>query len=500
MSIAVIAFIVLLFIGFLVVIWKAVPDWRWYQITGAILTMILSIVFLFPTAGALKSRNAWHKIKRDLEKQVGEVEDENRLIKIGDPNDPTVGKGVYDLRLALTKVANETGRRWRGLQMTGNNLPNIQLNAAQDQAPVDPAVTATATGDDAAAAPAPAQPLLPMNLIVYGFAERDIQVGTQQLNLPVEYLGEFAVTATSPTQVTIQPTSQLEPGQVQLIQSGTAAKWSLYELLPLDSHEPFLAEGSSASDDNMFGRPNPELIKQLLSRQQIRPQTLQSYLYDGQRSTADDPAIDNLPKDFMAKHRWVKVQFTKNHEETVDADARPMNDGGFFEGSVYDPDARGGLYRATDARLRRGGDGKVKFKKGDFLTTNEAAANQLIASGVAELKDSYFARPLNDYRFILRRIRLRLTELADRKKELEHENKVLNSAYTASGNMLGSNQKDKVLLEQDLAQLTKEREAIEEYLNEIKQEVSETRKTLVRLYQDNISLEQKIKLQQGVRP
>ena len=67
MSIAIVLFLVVVFFAFCFTVYKAVPEWRWYHITSAVITMILSIVFLFPTAGALVSRSEWHKLKEDLE-------------------------------------------------------------------------------------------------------------------------------------------------------------------------------------------------------------------------------------------------------------------------------------------------------------------------------------------------------------------------------------------------------------------------------------------------
>ena len=43
----------LLLVGFAVVVWKAASNWRWFNIVAVVLTMLLALVFLFPTAGVL---------------------------------------------------------------------------------------------------------------------------------------------------------------------------------------------------------------------------------------------------------------------------------------------------------------------------------------------------------------------------------------------------------------------------------------------------------------
>src|SRR6056300_803561 len=101
-----------LLIGFFVVVWKASPNWRWYNIVAVCITMILAVVFLFPTAGVLKSRANWHQIKESLEVQLAEISAEQRKLKYGDMQDPQYGIGVAQLGVELSKFGIEAGRRW----------------------------------------------------------------------------------------------------------------------------------------------------------------------------------------------------------------------------------------------------------------------------------------------------------------------------------------------------------------------------------------------------
>ncbi len=507
MNFVVIGVLVLLVIGFLVLLWKAARDWRWYNIVGAIFTMGLAITFLFPTAGALKSRQAWHKIYEANEARAETELAENKVIQYGDPTDPTAGPGVIDLAQQLAKVGIEAGRRWRGMRMSTNAVQNIQLIKPPQNAGLPPGVAAPA--DPAAAAPAPAGPLAPVSLIVYGFSEAVVP-GVQGA-VPTFFLGEFRVTASDANGMTLTPTGPLEPEQQQRITNGQAASWSVYELLPLDAHEPFVAEGSVPSDENIYGRIDDSLVRGLLQWTQadedrlqelkgredageelpkpeqdeltflaIRGATIQGYLRDGNRATSNDPPLS----------RWVKIEFTKNHTVDVDSpEQRGALDGGFFDK---------GTGRATDSRLRRGGDGNVKFKAGDQLIVKEEEAKRLIdVDGVARLVDTYYKRPLNNYRFILRRIRLRLTEMALRDKELDQEEKVLNAALAATVAMLTDNQTEKQMLEQDLAQTQAEGKAIKSYHDGLQKDLNSTRQTLTLLYQRNVALEKQLRESQS---
>ncbi|KLU07128.1 myosin heavy chain, neuronal [Rhodopirellula islandica] len=455
-----------------ILVWKAAPHWRWYQITPVVITTILAVIFVFPVAGALKSRSEWHKVKEELESRLASVEAEQLELRYGNPNDPLSGEGVLPMAQKLAKLGTEAGRRWRGLRLTNadfNNGGQIVLSSPQQEVPVDGLPAEEADEGEVELAPLP---LIPDGLVVYGFAE-----GPQpNLNVPgpIFYLGEYRVTATSPTQVTLQPTAPLLPQQRQAIESRQAVSWSVYELLPLDGHEPFVAEGSVEDDNNVFGRIDDELVNRLLSNQ-ISAQSRAEYLRDGTRSLPDDEPLS----------KWVKIEFTKNHEIVVDSpDQRGALDGGFFDGSG----------RAVDSRLQQGDSGKVKFSKDDLLVVKEEAADALIDEGVARLIDTYYVRPLNDYRFVLRRIRLRLAELSTRTQELTYENEVLQRAIDATKNMTTAAQAEKLKLEQDFEQTEVERISLETYNEKLATQLKETHQRLVKLYRSNQQLEKELQM------
>lgn len=464
MKFVVLGLLVVFVIGFFVVIWKAAANWRWYQIAAAVCVMLLAAVFPFPTAMVLKSRSAWHQIKEQLEVRLAREQADQQRLKYGDAPGASAaaeGQGVIALSRQLAKLDMEAGRRGRNatLQSVGDDL-TITL-AAEDPAAGLPAA---ATGDRQEAA---AVPLATAGMIVYGFAESP---NPDQLLVPASYLGEYLVTAATPTSVTIKPTGPLEPAQVEAIQNRQATSWSLYELLPIDGHEMFLAPGSAPSDDNFLGRVDEELVRRLLG-DRVSPETLQSYLRDGSRSTPDDPPPS----------RWTKIEFEKPFTFDVDSqEQRSALDGGFFDGSG----------RAVDGRLQKGEE--VKFSSGDQIVLKEEAANRLIDEGVARLVDQYYLRPLNDYRYILRRIRLRLTELANQMDELRYEQEVLQLAADKTQQLLVVNQDIKLKLEQDFAHFRTEKQAIEQYLATVQQQLAEMRDSMKQLHRENRQLERRL--------
>jgi hypothetical protein len=262
----------------------------------------------------------------------------------------------------------------------------------------------------------------------------------------------------------------------------------LYELLPLDSHEPFIAPGSEQNDDFFFGRVDTDLLDGLFqtaamltrnpqaTTNQVSPTSaasLTTYKEDGRRATDDDPPTS----------RWSMIEFIQTHKVEVDSpEQRGALVGGFF-------DLNG---RAVDSRLQRPDEDEVTFKKGDRILMKEEAADELLNQGVAELRDRYYLRPLNDYRYVLRRVRLRIDELASRKKELDFEQQVLEKAISKTEGMLVENQGIKLKLEQDLEQFEIEKVAIEDYAGKMREQVEQMRREMAQLHQHNLLLEEEI--------
>ena len=453
-----------LLVSFAVVVWKAASNWRWFNIVAIVFTMLLAIVFLFPTAGVLRSRTAWHEVLESLEQQLADVKAETLDITLGEAVGAEASRsgGLIDLQSELSSLAIEAGRRWRNLQLKNANL----------QKPVSISLGAPPVNnlDGQPAAPAGnAQPLVPAETLVYGFSEVADPDGNEILE---EYLGEFIVQASDPSQVTLVPTGRLEDYQLQYINDGKARSWLLCELLPPDGHVPFIKPFSQADDKNCLGAVDEELVRQELK--DASDETLAAYLEDGRASKPDDaPAT-----------KWVELQFTQNHRIEVDSkDERTLEDGGFFDGNG----------RALDAALQHGADdGFILVKKGEKLLLKSEGAQELIDQGVAEELGTFFLRPLNDYGFVLRRIRLNLMSLADKKVELTAEQALLQVAISRTDQLLVANQEAKLKLEQDRDQFRLEKESISEYQGKIMAEVQAMVTELNRLEQENAELEQQI--------
>ncbi len=471
----------LILIGFFVVVWKAASNWRWFNIVAVVITMLLAITFLFPTAAVLKSRSAWHKVQEELELKLANLKVEKQELKFGElsEEDSSLSGGLVELQQQIAKLGIESGRLWRNLELKNNSTytpVRILLGAAPSPANGVDGIPGAEPADGAV----PAQPLVPPEMLVYCFAE---QADKNQLLVPKFYLGAFQVKSSSPTEVVLVPTGNLEQYQLNYMKEGKARNWSLYELLPLDGHEPFLTSGSVALGSN----PTADIdswevddVSDLLDEAAksipgfvVPEQTRNNYVDDGRKATDDDPLLS----------RWTKVKFLKNHKIEVDSqDQRSALEGGFFDGNG----------RAVDARLQRGEDGNAEFKKDDTLVLIEEEAKKLIDEGVCIEEGRVYLRPLNDYGYVFRRIRLRVLALKDRMVELTREQEMLNQAIAKTDTMLVMNQEIKLKLEQDLTQYRIESKAIRDHTEKLVQQVKEMRAEMNRLEQENTELEQSL--------
>jgi hypothetical protein len=491
MNIAIGAFLGLSFIGFFVLLWYARKSLRWFDLTLMTLAFFLSIAVLPLASGVLQVRADWEKVRKDL--AVRETKALNGIseIKYGKQG-PVEAPPLSAIEGELNRIRADAGRIWRGV-----SLVNVQgdLVAAPEQAvfhlrfvprqPADPNAAANPTGAeppaeaDPNAAPPVAAPAVagdgtvrvPEASIVFCFAEREFD----GLRVPGLYLGDFKVDKAEGNDLYLKSLLPMHPESRQAIAARRAPMWSIYELIPVDGHEPFVAAGSEPDDKQLFGRMDEDLLRKLMP--QVPASTLNRYKRDGSRSEENDPP--NV--------LWAKIEFTKKHEIVVDSgDKRNAADGGYF-------DTQG---QAVDSRLQRGEP--VTFAPPQRIDIEASAATQLKAQGVAEILDRYFVRPLNDYRFLYSNIINQLDRVAERQVVLTQMKIELDSAVERTVKLLQEEQDVKDKLEKERDQVEKEKQAIANYFKEVTEEFQNEKRLVAKLYEQNLELARRLaSLHQG---
>jgi len=465
----------LMVIGFGVLLWKSAGRWNWVTLVIAPIVFIETAVFIGLVAMSVKARIAWQEVSDTLDTRLAVATEEQETLKYGVPGLESELNAVVPAEIELQRLLIGAGRIWRGLTPQGRNGDQFVLQVPQQAAPAPAAPEAAADGADAdaaAAAPAaaptppPADPGIPPQTIVYGFSETLNENGHA---VPEIYLGQFLVTASNPQSITIQPTiplGSLTAPQQQGI--GRAASWTLYELMPVDGHEPFLNENTRPLPGAIFGEVDVEFINRALGPN-VPTETLQRYLKDGKQAQPDDPP----------EARWWKIEFTQAHPITVDSkDQRSAVDSGYFDT----------LGQAVDARLQVEEGDEVTFKAGTEIVLKREEAQLLVESGVAKLIDEIYVRPLNDYAEIGRHVYERTESLKEKLDILTREIAIMEKAKQSNDNLLVIGQEEKIKLEAELKQYRIERTAIKEHADKLLARKKNMQTRMASLYRDNIRM------------
>ena len=417
---------------------------------GALHTVMLCFlfiecwVFMIFSAGVLHRRVGWLAQADKLEKKTVKTEAEVELKIWGGENiAPDEPDSIVLARGALRRLTADRGRVWRRLELVSSDagVYKLEMKAsapAQDLAATDPAAPV------APAVPVDSATSLPANLVVHCFSE---EANEQNQALPAYYLGEFKITASQAGQVTLSPTLPLEPAQIEMVKSGGAPTWALYELLPLDSHTAFAAPMSKPDEEMIFGRMDQASLESLLSRipDDRRQKVLDDYLRDGTKAKTDgsDPPAS----------RWVNVKLLKEYSIDVDGVDAIATELGFF-------DSQG---RSVDSRLKRKnveGDLKLSTDITKPIVLKSEAAEKLIASGIAELVAPYFVRPLIDYQEAFNSTYVRRHEVNERIALFKREAVELTKANAAGQEMISFRQIENQQLTSDLGNYKKEDEVL----------------------------------------
>lgn len=468
-------FLVILFFTFIFCLVKSAKKLGWIHSILVVFLFMETVTFMMATAGVLYRRVGWIKLHDSLVKKVDVAQKETTELTYGDLTNPVLDiTKLYPLQNALGRLVLDRGRVWSSAALMGtqNNTVQLNLNAAAPAAV--PAADESLPADPNAPAPVPPPPSgdsLKPDSVVFAFAEKADELGRF---IPSAYLGEFSVTENQAGVVTLTPIL-LSPQYATLVNESN--QWSLYELMPLDSHDAFVEVGSAPSEDELFGRIDAEKIKGQYASLPATEQAavVDSYIRDGQA------ANDNDPPEVV----WELVEFLKDYQFDVDS----QQESTALEGGYYDD-----LGRSIDGRLKRPGENNtnVKFAAGDQLVILSAEATKLISAGTAKVIKRYYVRQLNDYDDGFRIIDRRKFEVGERIAYFERESKVLQEALAISNLQRQARQIEIENLKKERDQYAKELEVINSEVTRLTETLQQTRTQLSELFRTNQGLYEQI--------
>lgn len=427
--IAVILISLTVFIVFLV---KTARQWGVVHLLLLCTLFIESWVFLYFAAGVQYERV---RATRDAFRYRQEAEaavERGRQLRYGSVDAPFDSlEAVIPVQGQLERLTVDRGRVWRQLAFVSSNQDRVELVFRPQLTEVDSLGTETAPASPLPAAGAS----LPQELVVYAFQE---DVNSDGFPLPVFYLGEYRVTKSDAAtgEIGLESTLPMHPMHRARIEQGTAS-WTLYEMLPIDSHVAFSAPGSEPNEETIFGRPDEAEIRRLMAN--VPESTINSYLRDGQRASDDD----------RPETVWEQVNLLSELQVDVDSDqSADATVSGYFDQ----------VGRSIDIRLKR--NEPVILLPGELrdnrIVVMDSVARDLINRGVAERVQRVFVRPLNDYLGLFNRAHSLGFELAERIKYYQYQNGLIEQINQAGQNMVAFRQKENQLLSSDLMNFQKE--------------------------------------------
>jgi hypothetical protein len=466
MSLGGILILVVMVISLFVFIYLVVKTARGWGILHTLMLCLLFIecwTFLFFAANVLDRRltslREFTQTRNSLEKLQ---KDNHRAIWGGD-NIAEQQEALVPLAGEVRRLTADRGRVWRGASKMNIEGEQIRLELAA-ATPEVPAVEDLAAAEPApAAAPAPGEvPQIPLDMVVYGFSQ---SVDAENRPFPQFYLGEFKVVESEAGQVLLRPTTPLEPNQIKAVNEEST--WSLYEMLPQDSHETFAVENSEPSPEAVFGQMDEAKITELLSgipeTDGRREKVLNEYLRDGQPAQESDPP----------RSVWYQVEVVKPFDLDVDSDEQAnATIGGYFDASG----------RTVDVRIKRGEEKKVTLPEGTQFLLPQGRAEDSINRGEVKLIQRVFVRPLNSYETGFEHLRIRRDEVARAIDVTKRDTAVLQEADQLGVAMTSARQVEAQKLTADRDQYRHELSILDNEIKSITDKLEQTRNHLIELY------------------
>ena len=450
--------------------------WSAWHLVFTGLLFVLSIVFVVMAAVSLKTRSSWLKQYADLTGQVANSDAEYTKLLYGDLTEiRQTEASVRRIRAQLNRTMADRGRVWR--------------ECAPQEITAD-AVTLSTLRPGMEAAQAPPN----------GIAVKDVLYAFKELNkdgqlAPAIYLGEFSVVDRTDQSVKLRPIVPLDPVQAANIQA--PGNWSLYEIIPVDSHRAFAddpdAQASLEQDEPLFGTWDAERLKAYFSEpvslylsgmgNLLNPQIFenllqQQYMRDGYVLSEEEVRTGG---DDLAANTWIKLRFLKAWKVPVDelnGNAQSALNGGYF-------DATG---RAVVDFLRRPEGQDVEFKADDLAVFDAAKARELISQGIAEQVAPYLVRPLVDFDRAFHFHHVRSSQLDNDVADIQRNLAALQDSKKKSEAQIAFRQQERAKLLQDRDLFFREREAVGSYQTTLTDEVQQLRQEMNALVRQNAEL------------
>jgi hypothetical protein len=239
------------------------------------LIAVASLGFFYLAARTLKTHAKWHGDAVQAEASIAQLRADNKRLMDGVEKDGKLAEpGIRQVRLELYKLLVDRRRTWFNCPAKVNN-PNRVEGTAEITLTIDK----------------PAPHGIADKTVLYAFEDAD---GQQK----GRYLGEFVVAKVADRQVTLAPALKMIPREIDAL-AAAKGTWTLYEIMPQDSHEIFAARSDAEK-------------KAILPADSVA-----EYLKDGQPAAKDDPKECVVDGKYVRPLRDYDVLFLADQEKRI---------------------------------------------------------------------------------------------------------------------------------------------------------------------------------------
>lgn len=325
------------------------------------LIFISSLAFMYMGARTLQTHKTWREAVQQREKRVKELEAEiKETISGGGEQNVIAEMGLEQLRNEMFALQIDRGRVW-------NNCEPEEINAE--------------TGAVRVRTDFPDEDNLPgrhgihEQTTLYVFEETDVEAPLNEAG--GRYLGQFRVSEVADGLVGMEPAVRMGERELERL-AGSRGPWSLYEVLPYDSHK-------------VIRQMDRDYLRQVLPENVV-----DEYVFDGEpmtRERADELGLEGRIVDeegeevadgeegtYVRQLRDYGVLFANFHqEETVwqDQFASAERDKQYAEAAAADAQQQLDFRRGMEAALQR--ELARVTRERDAIIAHEKALDQKLA-------------------------------------------------------------------------------------------------------------------------
>lgn len=408
------------------------------------LIIVASLAFVVMVLLALQTRKHWGESHQQHEKAIKEIKEQNRRLKEGWGEGENYQPGIERLQLELQKKLAGRGRVWRQCKPIAG-----QQTGQTGQV----AVTTDVHGID-------------QKILLHLFVEADAQQ-------PGTYLGEFKVVGIDQAKnvATLLPSMTMTKEELDRLARSAAGNrnWTMYEIMPADSHEAF-AHLTEQELKNLFPAG-----------------TVEEYLKDGELLTTDEVEKLGPQGNVVAVDQNGRVKYVDQDGKTLYASEVDKQDEKNPK-LVYIDEKREFVYAAA-VKKEVDADGKIVYDVEYFDENGQVLpAVSVIEQEVEGGKEGKYLRWLRDYEVLLRSHHLQRSILILQIEAANADRDSVKLALAKAEEQRKSCEREQALLTTEKEKCEYARDAVDELLQKLRQEVKAYKAVVDRLIAENMRM------------